>query len=448
MTHRIRTAFGDSTISYGGCNNNGKWKLPPQGVLQGNGSSPAIWSILSSCIFQLLRQNGHCNAITSSLRRLSLELSGFAYVDDTDLLQVNDNVDDLVRQMQRTLLAWNDTVGVTGGILSPPKCWWYLITFIYKAGAWKAVTPPQDFKLWLRNENKTRVEIARIDPSKGTNMLGVYLAPDGNTKDHVRALRTKTEMWAKNILFSRATSDEVWTAIHRNIPFSICYSLPAVTLTKVECRSVMAPITKFGLPRSGIASTIPHVVKVGSVTMGGLGIVDPYIQMGVGKVVYFLSNTWQRTPTGILQEITLDDFTLELGLNMPWSKDLLKKGMKYVTGNTWIYDMVAFCTKQEIDIDFQHDAMPLQQRERDRTIMELALFYTDKVNILKSINRVRMALRVIWISDITVADGGSIDTKWLVPRPYDTVRNNFKWPKVHRVTIQDWRIWRRWVQSM
>ena len=54
MTHRVRTAFGDSTFTYGGTWDKQKWTLPPQGVLQGNGSGPTIWSISSSCIFDLL----------------------------------------------------------------------------------------------------------------------------------------------------------------------------------------------------------------------------------------------------------------------------------------------------------------------------------------------------------------------------------------------------------
>jgi Reverse transcriptase (RNA-dependent DNA polymerase). len=152
MTHRARTAFGDSVLTYGDTSRESSWKLPPQGVLQGNGSGPAIWSILSSCIFQLLRQNGHCNSIKSSIRKLLLDLSGFAYVDDTDLLQVNNTVEEVVHYMQRKLTEWNQAVGITGGILSPSKCWWYLITFKYIAGRWKAVAPQRDFQLWLKNE--------------------------------------------------------------------------------------------------------------------------------------------------------------------------------------------------------------------------------------------------------------------------------------------------------
>ena len=55
MIHKIRTAFGDSDITYGG-DNMGAWENFPQGVLQGNASGPAIWTILSSVIFEILHK--------------------------------------------------------------------------------------------------------------------------------------------------------------------------------------------------------------------------------------------------------------------------------------------------------------------------------------------------------------------------------------------------------
>lgn len=53
MNHTICTSFGDSSQSYGGTSSIRKWLLPPQGLLQGNGSGPAIWSILSQCGLQV-----------------------------------------------------------------------------------------------------------------------------------------------------------------------------------------------------------------------------------------------------------------------------------------------------------------------------------------------------------------------------------------------------------
>jgi hypothetical protein len=149
MTHTVRTAFGDSKYTYGG-RDSMKWTLPPQGVLQGNGCGPAIWSILSSCIFQVLTNQGKHNTIKAAIRKLLVQLSGFAYVDDTDLLQVDDAVEEVVQHMQQKLDSWNDVIRCTGGILAPNKCWWYLVTFEYIAGKWKACSPTdQEFHLWI-----------------------------------------------------------------------------------------------------------------------------------------------------------------------------------------------------------------------------------------------------------------------------------------------------------
>ena len=57
MIHMIRTAFGDSDITYGG-EDIGDWENQPQGVLQGNTAGPDIWSALSSVIFNVLHSRG------------------------------------------------------------------------------------------------------------------------------------------------------------------------------------------------------------------------------------------------------------------------------------------------------------------------------------------------------------------------------------------------------
>jgi hypothetical protein len=69
MQHKVRTSFGDSIATYGGSVKDRHWKLPPQGVLQGNGCGPSIWAILSSVIFAILRQQGLQNTFESAIRQ-------------------------------------------------------------------------------------------------------------------------------------------------------------------------------------------------------------------------------------------------------------------------------------------------------------------------------------------------------------------------------------------
>lgn len=279
-------------------------------------------------------------------------------------------------------------------------------------------------------------------------MLGVHLAPSGNNKDHVAALRAKAEQWASNIQSSSANSEEVWTSLHRTIPFSICYSLPAVTLTKEECRYIMAPITKKGLPLAGVVSTIPHVFKVGPISFGGIGIVDPYIHMGTSQIATFHSNIWQQTPTGRLLEIAIDDLALELGLPIPWTTEHLVKGMKYASTTSWIRHMVRFSLDNDIQIDFGMKGMLLPNQRYDRMIMDIAVNQYDQGSTLQSINKIRMALNVVWLSDISTADGRNIDRRWLSSQHHPVIRNNHKWPGIHHITSKDWRCWKALVETI
>jgi len=447
MSHKVRTAYGESTTSYGGNPIQRRWKLPPQGVLQGNGSGPSIWSILSSMLFHILRDTGHRNSFTSSIRKYCVELAGFAYVDDTDLIQVNNCINVVVRKMQSTVHLWNELVSVTGGILAPEKCWWYLVAFKYLSGKWTACNPNAQHKVWMKDAKKQRREIERIPVSTGINMLGVHIAPDGNNKDHIIYLRKKAEKWAGNIQDCRSNQTEIWTALHRTIPLALGYSLPATTMTKEECRYIIAPVYKYGLSRAGIPHTIPTAIRYGPYTMGGLGLTDPYVQMGVRKLESFITNTWQKTPTGTLMEIAIDDLMLEIGMQSPFtSLRLLKKGLEYITTISWIRSMCTFMLEHDILVEMD-DIRFKPQRLNDTTIMEKAITMTGHIPTLKSINKVRMKLNVLWLSDIITADGQKIDIRFLKDGP-QIPRNHHHWPLQHNTTTLDWQRWTRWIKDL
>lgn len=448
MVHKVRTAFGVSKASYGGNRVPHRWKLPPQGVLQGNGCGPAIWSILSSCIFQLLHKQGHQNIFTSSIRKITFQLTGFAYVDDTDLFQAASTTEEVVQYMQRKLNDWNDDVAVTGGILSPSKCWWYLVTFEYIRGRWKACTPHHvDFQLWIKDEANKPVSLQQLDSSIGMNMLGVKIAPDGNCNDHIAMLREKASQWATRVRDSNGNVEEVWTALHRTIPYTLCYSLPSLPLTKEECNYIFAPVIKTGLPLTGIVATIPAVLRSSSVRMGGLGVIDPFLHMGISQIITLATHTWKRSPTGQLLDTALDDLALEMGLPQPWRHDILSQGLQYTTKQTWIHHTFQFAVTHDIHLRLNEPSFT-PNREGDKTIMELVIASVNNHSTIKAINRIRMSLKVVWLSDITHADGRHIDSRWLKRQQRYPLRNGFVWPVRHHTSDEDWKTWRRWIKSL
>ena len=137
MIHKIRTAFGDSDITYGG-DDIGDWWNYPQGVLQGNACGPAIWIALSSVIFEILHKRGFSVDITSSISIEIFKIVGFAYVDDCDLIQSGSDPLTVLESTQELINSWGSLMEVTGGALSPEKSWWYLVDYVWYRGKWTA----------------------------------------------------------------------------------------------------------------------------------------------------------------------------------------------------------------------------------------------------------------------------------------------------------------------
>jgi hypothetical protein len=153
MKHNIRTAFGDSTDSYGG----EAWTmpLPPQGIYQDKGVGPTAWLIISSNLLNIMRQLGFGTFFKAAISGDTLRIAGFSYVDDTDLTQSTtamatmaeevlekiQEAEEVLEKIQEELNTWEGLVRASGGALSNDKsCWWFIdFTFDHK-GDWRYKT--------------------------------------------------------------------------------------------------------------------------------------------------------------------------------------------------------------------------------------------------------------------------------------------------------------------
>jgi len=135
LKHHVRTAYGNSAISQGQDN----WQELAAGIGQGNGAGPQIWAAVSTPLFAIMRAEGFVAQIICAMSKISMELAGLAFVDDTDLI-INDPSNDAEQvsdKMQRSLSTWHGILRATGGELVPEKCFWYLIDFKWANKEWK-----------------------------------------------------------------------------------------------------------------------------------------------------------------------------------------------------------------------------------------------------------------------------------------------------------------------
>ena len=92
-THDIPTAFGTSIDKYFPAN------PTHQGSGPGNGAGPTIWVIISAILLTIMRDEGFCLNALSCLSQLALVIVGFAFVDDTDIINAAPSVNTLCENL-------------------------------------------------------------------------------------------------------------------------------------------------------------------------------------------------------------------------------------------------------------------------------------------------------------------------------------------------------------
>ena len=100
MQFFLRTAFGDSKESVGA-----KINLKTQGYMQGNGTAPAGWAVVSITIIHAHKKEGHGATFICPITNFSHEVAGILFVDDTDITHLDMAKEETVCEAHASLQA-------------------------------------------------------------------------------------------------------------------------------------------------------------------------------------------------------------------------------------------------------------------------------------------------------------------------------------------------------
>ncbi len=214
--HQVRTGYGDSYLSYGGSD----WVTPMHGIGQGNGAGPAIWAVLSTPLLNLLRKKGFGCEFVSPISQEPLHFVGYAFVDDTDVIESKPNKTymETASNLQMAVNHWEGGLKATCGAIVPEKTFWYLIDFQWSSGSWyyKSIADCPA-SIYINDINGCRKELRRCQVDDAQETLGVYLAPDGNTRRQHRKMTDLAIEWADCMRTGKIPKDDAWLAFNSTI---------------------------------------------------------------------------------------------------------------------------------------------------------------------------------------------------------------------------------------
>jgi hypothetical protein len=219
MHHFIRTAFGDSTVCHSRASLTSQEVI--HGVGQGNGAGPAIWAVLSSPVLDLLRGLGFGVQYTSAISAEHVHLAAYSFVDDTDLPHASSKVQaasEVLESIQAAVDTWAGSLRATGGALEPRKSHWCFIDFHWHHNhpRYKAIANLPG-SVTMIDPSGNRIVLERLEVSKGTKSLGVFVAPDGNSLQQVEYMVQQSTKWADSVRTSGLSRRSAWLYYHSTL---------------------------------------------------------------------------------------------------------------------------------------------------------------------------------------------------------------------------------------
>ena len=123
-------------------------------VRQGNGVGPEIWAIISTVFFDIIRKNGYGALLTASFTCCKLDISGFRFINNTDLIQTGLSCNEywnIATKLQSTVELQEKCAEVSEGYLVPAKSWQTLVYFTWHDGKWEYRNDMDDVATNIRN---------------------------------------------------------------------------------------------------------------------------------------------------------------------------------------------------------------------------------------------------------------------------------------------------------
>ena len=145
-------------------------------------------------------------------------------------------------------------------------------------------------------------------------MLGVWIAPNGSNTKLVNELRHTALDWNSKVQLGNPYQKEAWLALHTTITAKLKYPLSACTLSSKECKSIMYPVIRIGLPKSDFSLTLCRAIRNCPSACGGAGVLSLFDYQGISRTAMYVEQVHRKTTTGMLLLQNTEELVLETGL--------------------------------------------------------------------------------------------------------------------------------------
>ena len=428
MQFFLRTSFGDSDKAVGS-----RIHLRTQGFMQGNGAAPAGWTVVSIAILHAHKTQGHGASFLCPVSEKRQDLACILYVDDTDLLHIcqdeHNTVEDAHAALQRSVTSWGNLLIATGGALKPQKCFFYLISYDWTSnGSWK-YTPhssTQTLHLTVPQPDGSSANISQLSIQVPSTTLGGTQSPC-NLNSSLDAMTDKALIWANQAKTSGLRPRDFHISVARKFWPKVKYGLCSNTASFQDLTSAMHRPYYRMAPIGGLIRSARRELRFLDTGFYGLGLPHWGIEALIEAYKKFYTHYGTNTVIGNQLQMSLEILICEVGVSpQPFTLDYSKFGSFATDG---------FCKRLWEKVHIFSFLLLLDNelftppRENDRWLMSAFEAAGYSLDERITLNMVRLHQQVLYESDVFEADGRSLNSRYLHPRPPSSKWSKYRFGK-------------------
>ena len=355
-------------------------------------------------------------------------------------------IEEVTKQLTSEAQIWERCLWTLGGLLRLKKCLYYVIYWQFDSeGKSSLVSPTQEQILNFRSsETSTTTRIKQYDPTDDHETLGHMISPSLDPTNATKKLQKITSDFIMTLNCCYLSRYELLLAYYTVLIPRLTYTFATTMYKTSDLIQIQKKIARALLPRLGYSSKTPTEVVYGSPKYGGISFCDLPTKQGIAKINILFRHMRENKKLAKIIYINLEWTQLLCGISTMFLQDVTT-AIPYV--RNWFTDLRCFLQRIGGSITTAESYQPAQlQREKDVFLMDKILQHISSKSSLILINRVRIWLRVMTLSEITTVDSQNIERGyWTGQKRYNS---SLLWPHQTKPSEKAFTLWQQCLSTV